>query len=116
MPDSKSLFDDVADAFRESFENGLMVTGKDPARPGRVRVESSISLPESLVKTLLGDMYDGMVTDRPPRSGRGATFELKGTSANAGSDEGADEAFDDGSTFDDKFDRPTSTEHDDGQI
>lgn len=115
MPDSKSLFDDVADAFRESFENGLMVTGKDPARPGMVRVETSISLPDSLVRVLLGDLYDGAVSDRPQRTGRGAKFELKGNKAEG--DETI--SFDDKSTFPDempsKVERPAGPA-DDGEI
>lgn len=77
----------IQDAFIESFESGMMITGADPERPGQVRVEGVLSLPKGVVKLLLGDLFEG------PSDAR-IDFSLK---ADTGPEEGGPE---DGSDLD----------------
>lgn len=74
---NQAIIDAIEEAMVESFTDGRLVTTTDGAPEDRVRIIGSLDLPESVVKKMLGDLYDGAVTDDAGRAARGSTFEMR---------------------------------------
>lgn len=73
----EAKLDVIQKAMIEAFTDGRLLTTFDGAAAGTIRVMGSIDLPEPVVKSILGDLYDGAVTNSPNRAARGSGFQMK---------------------------------------